>query len=243
MGDLELEEAHRELQSVKELCRKLEEATSDKHLHLTHMKKALDLVAGLMQIDLTYIVQQMTWTLNRRFELTDQLASHVVQQCANMRPQKDGTWASFCIQTPANFNALWDERTQGPPPDADFLKRPFSQKEFLLICYNCRLVDSNQLKGVSYGVCVHVFIQTLSRMQQLKRDHATSRTRPWCPIVGRSVWAGRDDKPPGMVGRVELEILLEQLWAREPLCHLFKSPFDLVMHLLRTALVGRFSCT
>lgn len=254
--ELEVEEAHEELQVVKDICRGLEKPSSEVEMKFQSVKKVLRLVAALMNIDLVYLVQHMVWVMNGRFEMTDALARRFLQKCACMRPTRDGTFQACHLNEAKKPQELWDSLTRdGLRPVTEELKTPLTQKDFLVTVHNCDLINAREVKGcLTYGECVTFFTSVHYKIGHLKHAHATSRTQAEQAKAAeleekqckkghkgsemekaRHEATAADKNAFGLVGRVELEILLGQMWKYDRLSREFRSPLMMVVQMLRTA--------
>mmetsp|Transcript_126644 Transcript_126644/g.244180 ORF Transcript_126644/g.244180 Transcript_126644/m.244180 type:complete len:532 (+) Transcript_126644:59-1654(+) len=207
--DLSFEEAQAELLLVKDACREISDAESqrgaladrDAELGMRAFKTLLEFLSRMMRIDLDYFISHIMWLKAKHFEMTDTLAALIMERAARK------------------------ETKAGQPPDLDCLEEFFSMNYVMNLAYHGNIIDATGASGI-VGSDLQLFYQRVHRqMPHLLQGHAEKRKRK--APTGKS----RDEH--SLLGRTEIEILMGELFKEGPLSRRFASPLSMTVFLLQ----------
>mmetsp|Transcript_104537 Transcript_104537/g.223438 ORF Transcript_104537/g.223438 Transcript_104537/m.223438 type:complete len:525 (+) Transcript_104537:83-1657(+) len=232
--DLSEMEARSQLDVVKETCREITDVRDaqvehDAVMTYRNFKRLIPLLASLMRIDAEYIISTMVWRKTGRFEMTDTLAVSVMERCA----RKGKRWRQAqlelegAVTTSADY--LWArlEKSEARVVDEDEVERtlledPFVMNNLVHMVYNANLQASQDRRGIQTAEIQLLFKRVQTQLLELRKAHARVLNRE----VPKSVPERVD---VGILGRIDFEILMSELYKTEPLPKLFPSPLSMVV--------------
>merc|ERR1719282_1491062 len=136
------EEVREQMALIKDSCRDADESHGfltdfDAQINQRLFRRALELTASLMRIDLEYFVAHIAWLQTGVFETTDTIAALLVERGAR-KCQRSADQAAEDLWAQINV-------TEGPAgylPNLETLKMPFTLDNFTKLLYNANIIDA-----------------------------------------------------------------------------------------------------
>jgi len=197
-------------------------ARMDGFFNCKRFSQLLSLISVLAQIDQQYIVLQLQFMILGVFEMTDTLAAIIIEHGklliddASMKRRAEK----------AEFRPL--STFDNDMPDESVLQKKLELDTFCKLMYNGGIVDpcGEMLK---YADLALVYNRAVRNMSQRLEARATKQKRK----IPKGMAAKAEDEE--IMGRLEFEILFEELYDVPDVKAMFPTPLKMAVHFARKA--------
>jgi len=237
--ELTVADARAALEPIKHNCRE-EAATGmavysvdpEATINFKRFRHLLLLLSTLMRIDEQYIVSHLQWQSTGRFEMTDIMASLVLQECV----RRGGYLGSEGPLPQVTADALWESLAAGTDlepadkgmPNLELMRGKITLDDFVRLCYNSGIIDANGKAGITYMDMSALYGRVHGKLPELLRVHAEKASKlNFTPTMPPK------DRDKSLQGRTEFEILLEELHREPSMLKMYRSPLQMTLGLIQ----------